>query len=302
MPFKEIKLNDGRIIPQIGFGTGSVNKSKPPSEVHDNVLTAIDVGFDHIDTAQVYGNELQVGEALKETGLSRSEIWVTTKWSGVAATRPAQAIKQSLDKLGLSYVDLYLIHSPRLVRPNVLQGWEEMQDVHKAGLAKSIGVSNFLISDLQELESAAITPAVNQILLHPYVYAATKPLLDYCAQKGIKIEAYSPLVPLTAYPGGPVDKPVYAIAERLGVAPEQVLLAWIKSKGAVILTTSSKKERLERYQGVADIDLTEEDVEAIEAAGAKGPGFARFRKYVKPLALGLAVQAAVYAFHKYLVY
>jgi len=297
MPFKEIKLNDGRIVPQIGFGTWKI----PQDKTQDNVLTAIEVGFDHIDTAQVYGNELQVGAALKETGLKRSEIWLTTKWSGVAGTRPAQAMKQSLEKLGLSYVDLYLIHSPRLVRPEILQGWEEMQDIHKQGLAKSIGVSNFLISDLQELESAAITPAVNQILLHPYVYKQTKPLLDYCAQKGIVIEAYSPLIPLTAYPGGPVDKPVYAIAKRLDVAPEQVLLAWIKAKGAIILTTSSKKERLERYQGVADIDLTDDDITAIENAGSKGPGLARFRKYVKPLAFGIALQAAAYVAYKCLV-
>ncbi|EJU02254.1 oxidoreductase [Dacryopinax primogenitus] len=297
MPFKEIKLNDGRIIPQIGFGTWKI----PQDKTQDNVLTAIDVGFDHIDTAQVYGNELQVGAALKETGLKRSDVWVTTKWSGVAATRPAQAIKQSLDKLGLEYVDLYLIHSPRLVRPNIFQGWSEMVDILKKGQSKSIGVSNFLISDLQELESSPITPAVNQILLHPYVYAQTKPLIEYCAQKGIVIEAYSPLVPLTQYPGGPVDKPVYAIAERLGVAPEQVLLAWIKSKGAVILTTSSKKERLERYQAVADIDLTDEDIEAIELAGAKGPGLARFRKYVKPVVLGLALQGAAYVAYRWLL-
>jgi len=298
MPFKEIKLNNGLIVPQIGFGTWKI----PQDKTQDNVLTAVEVGFDHIDTAQVYGNELQVGEALKETGLKRSEIWITTKWSGVAATRPAEAIQQSLQKLGLAYVDLYLIHSPRLVRPQVLQGWQEMEDLLKQGLTKSIGVSNFLIPDLQELESSAIVPAVNQILLHPYVYKQTKPLLDYCAQKGIVIEAYSPLVPLTQYPGGPVDKPVFAIADRLGVAPEQVLLAWIKAKGAIILTTSSKKERLERYQGVADIDLTDDDVAAIEEAGAKGPGFSRFCKYVKPLALGVVVQAAVFMAYKCLVH
>jgi len=297
MPFKEIKLNDGRVVPQIGFGTGAI----PQDKTQDNVLTAVDVGFDHIDTAQVYGNELQVGEALKETGLKRSEIWVTTKWSGVAATRPAEAMKQSLQKLGLAYVDLYLIHSPRLVRPAVLQGWQEMEDLQKQGLTKSIGVSNFLIQDLQELESSSIVPAVNQIMLHPYVYKQTKPLLDYCAEKGIIIEAYSPLIPLTQYPGGPVDKPVSKIADRLGVAPEQVLLAWIKSKGAIILTTSSKKDRLERYMGVGDFDLTEEDVAAIEKAGAKGPGFSRFRKYVKPVAIGVAVQAAVYMAYKCLV-
>jgi len=301
MPFQEIKLNDGRVIPQMGYGTGSVNKSKPPQEVHDSILTAIDVGFDHIDSAQYYGTEPLVGAALKETGLNRNEIWVTTKWSGVDGTRPAEAIKQSLQKLGLAYVDLYLIHFPRLVYPNVLQGWQEIEDLLKLGLAKSIGVSNFQISDLQQLESSTITPAVNQIRLHPYVYKENQPLLEYCARKGIVIEAYSPLAPLTQYPGGPVDKPVKAIAERLGVEPEQVLLAWIKSKGAVILTTSSKKERLERYQAVADIDLTQEDVAAIEEAGAKGPGLGRFRKYVKPLAIGIAVQGAAYMAYKCLV-
>ncbi|TYJ54507.1 hypothetical protein B9479_004831 [Cryptococcus floricola] len=259
MPFTEVTLNDGRKIPAIGFGTWKVPNDVTAGEVDQ----AIDIGFDHIDTAQaygreavVYGNETQVGQAIKQSALPRTDIW---------------SILESLDKLGLEYVDLYLIHHPRLAKGDIRGTWEAFEGLKKEGFVKSIGVSNFTKQDLQQLLThATIPPAVNQILLHPYVISTQAPLLAYLSQQNIVPEGYSSLVPLTSKPGGPVDKPVREIAERLGKEPEQVLLAWSKAKGAVIVTTSSKKSRLESYLSVGDITLSPDDVRAIDKAGIKG--------------------------------
>jgi len=175
-----------------------------------------------------------------------------------------------------------------------------MEHIKNAGLAKSIGVSNFGIDDLGILlASAKIKPAANQILLHPYVYAGQAPLLAYSAAQGIVSEAYSALIPITRQPGGPVDKPVNQIARRLNATADQVLLAWVKAKGAVAVTTSSKKIRLEGYLAAADLKLTPEDIAAIDAAGAKGARRQTFIKAVRIMAelmlLG-AIAFRIYAF------
>ncbi|WVQ85123.1 hypothetical protein IAT38_007288 [Cryptococcus sp. DSM 104549] len=266
MPFGTKTLNDGRKIPAIGFGTWKIPKEVTAGQVDQ----AIDVGFDHLDTAQVYRNEEEVGQALKESALARKEVWITTKWSGVDDKGPRQSIEESLEKLGVEYVDLYLIHHPRLAKGDIPGTWKELEKIKKDGLAKSIGVSNFGVQELQELlASATIKPVVNQILLHPYVIHSTTPLLDYLAKNDIVAEGYSSLFPLTSRPGGPVDKPVNDIAKRLKVKPEQVLLAWSKAKDAVVISTSSKKERLESYLDVGDITLSKEDIAAIDKAGTK---------------------------------
>ncbi|KAG2119316.1 NADP-dependent oxidoreductase domain-containing protein [Suillus clintonianus] len=146
-----------------------------------------------------------------------------------------------------------------------------MEKVQNDGLAKSIGISNFGVQDMETLMvSAQIKPTVNQILLHPYVYRRQKPILDYAAKNGIIIEAYSALIPITTAPGGPLDKPLNEIAAKFGVTPEQILMAWTKAKGAVVVTTSSKKARLEGYIAAGDITLSPEDIAAIDDAGALG--------------------------------
>ncbi|WWC97436.1 hypothetical protein V866_004316 [Kwoniella sp. B9012] len=267
MPFKDILLNDGRKIPAIGFGSWKIPKDVCAGQVGQ----AIDVGFDHLDTAQVYRNEEEVGQALKESGLARKDVWITTKWSGVDDKDPKTSCEESLRKLGIEYIDLYLIHHPRLCKGDIEGTWKKMEELKKLGYVKSIGVSNFTKENLQELlASASIKPVVNQILLHPYVIKSTTPLLQYMSSQHIVPEGYSSLIPLTSKPGGPVDKPVNDIAKRLNVKPEQVLLAWSKAKDAVIVTTSSRKERLEGYLDVGDIVLTKDDVKAIDDAGAKG--------------------------------
>ncbi|WWC85463.1 uncharacterized protein L201_000326 [Kwoniella dendrophila CBS 6074] len=267
MPFKDIQLNDGRKIPAIGFGSWKIPKDVCSGQVGQ----AIDLGFDHLDTAQVYRNEEEVGQAFKESGLSRKDVWITTKWSGLDDKEPKQSCEESLSKLGISYIDLYLIHHPRLCKGDIKGTWKKLEELKKLGYVKSIGVSNFTKEDLQELLSSChIKPVVNQILLHPYVIKQQTPLLDYMSTHHIVPEGYSTLIPLTSKPNGPVDKPVNEIAKRLNVKPEQVLLAWSKAKNAVIVTTSSRKERLEGYLNVGDIELTKDDVKAIDHAGAKG--------------------------------
>lgn len=266
MPFEEISLNDGNKIPAIAFGTGSVNKGK---DIHAYIEQAIDAGFSHVDTAQYYGNESSVSTALRETGLARSEFFITTKY---ASGDVQEEVRNSLEKLGLKQLDLYLIHFPDPTKDTV-KTWKEFEKVKEAGLSKSIGVSNFTIPDLEKLAKSGLTvPAVNQIRLHPYNYTQHKSLLEYHAQHGIITEAYGSLSPITTYPNGPVDAPLKKAASRLGITPTQVVFAWVKAKGAVIVTTSSSRQHLEEYLAVGDLSpLTQEEIQAIDEAGANGP-------------------------------
>ncbi|KAA1472735.1 Aldo/keto reductase [Dentipellis sp. KUC8613] len=287
MPWDTIKLNDGHAIPGIGFGTWTLGNGQGPI---DQVDQALSVGFEHIDTAQSYRNEQEAGQALRESGLARADVFITTKYSGLNGLDIETSIQNSLKNLGVSYVDLYLIHHPRLAVPDIPTAWAKMEKIKAAGLAKSIGVSNFDAAQLEILvQSAKVKPAANQILLHPYVYERQKPILDYAAQHGIAIEAYSALIPITHQPGGPVDAPVNAIAQRLGAAPDQVLLAWVKAKKAVVVTTSSKKSRLEGYLAAADLDLTDADIAAIDAAGARSTRQQTLRRAAVALLVGAAV-------------
>ncbi|EPQ51430.1 Aldo/keto reductase [Gloeophyllum trabeum ATCC 11539] len=267
MPWDLVKLNDGHTMPSIAFGTWTLGNGQGPI---DQVEQALSVGFEHVDTAQAYRNEAEAGQGIKESGLSRSDVFITTKYSGTGGLDVETSIDNSLKNLGVSYVDLYLIHSPRLATPDIPTIWSKMEKIKADGKAKSIGVSNFQVQHLETLlNSAKVKPAANQILLHPYVYKSQAPLLEYCAKNNIVVEAYSALIPLTHQPGGPVDKPVNAIASRLSAKPEQVLLAWVKAKGAVAVTTSSRKDRLQSYLSAADLELTNEDIESIDKAGAR---------------------------------
>ncbi|KAJ7451650.1 NADP-dependent oxidoreductase domain-containing protein [Mycena latifolia] len=266
MPFGTVALNDGNEMPTIAYGTGSVNKGK---DVTALCQQAIDVGFSHIDTAQAYETEGTVGRAIQESGLSRSELYITSKY---ARGEIQMSVRASLYQLKLQYLDLYLIHTPAFI-PDFESGWKQFERIKDDGLAKSIGVSNFNLEQLQRLvKSARILPAVNQISFNPYNYAQSKELLAYSAKHGIVTEAYSSLAPITKTPGGPVDAPVAAAAKRLGITPTQVILLWVKSKGVVIVTTSSSKAHLEEYMAVGDLPpLTDEEIAAIDEAGAKGP-------------------------------
>ncbi|KAJ3988090.1 Aldo/keto reductase [Lentinula detonsa] len=268
MALEPVILNDGNKIPPIAYGTGSKMKFH---DITQYIEQAIEVGFSHIDTAVFYQTEKYVGRAIKESGLARSELFVTTKYfQGVSVEK---SVRKSLTNLGLQYLDLYLIHQPRVIL-NLVKTWNEFEKVQQDGLAKSIGVSNLVkVEQLEHLiKVSKVRPAVNQILLHPYNYHEMKPILDACAKYDIVVEAYSSLSPITTYPGGPVDSPLKAAAQRIGATPTQVIFMWVRAKGAVIITTSTTKAHMEEYLAIANLPaLTEEEVASIDAAGAEGP-------------------------------
>ncbi|KAK0187792.1 NADP-dependent oxidoreductase domain-containing protein [Armillaria mellea] len=267
MAFGTVPLNDGTEIPLIAYGTGSVWKFQ---DVVPYVEQALETGFSHIDTAAYYQTEEGVSIGIKESGLDRKSLYIATKYDGGDIQ---QEVRKSLTKLGLKYVDLYLIHSPRLVTGSLENAWKELEKIKEDDLSKSIGVSNFQVEHLEQVvKTAKVVPAVNQINLHPYNHAEAVPVLEYCKKHGIVVEAYSSLTPITKAPGGPH-------AQRRNATPAQVLQLWVLSKGAVIVTTSSKKERLLEYLSVADLPpLAKEEIAAIDAAGALGPpGSSRIR-------------------------
>ncbi|KAF5347718.1 hypothetical protein D9756_010309 [Leucocoprinus leucothites] len=253
MPWEDVVLNDGNKIPSIAFGTSSAGHGQ---QAIDQIEQAISLGFSHVDTAQWYRTEVEVGKAFRECGLAREEIYITTKYSGLHDLDIQTSFQNSLENLGVSYIDSYLIHDPKNAVPDIPTAWRQFEDFKEKGLAKSIGISNFAVPELQKLLSIAkIKPAVNQILFHPYVYAEQAPTVALCQAEGIVVEAFSSLIPITHYSGGPVDILANKIAEAKSIAPEQVLLAWVKAKGVIPVTTSSKKDRLERYLDVGDIGM-----------------------------------------------
>ncbi|KAI5119234.1 hypothetical protein M0805_002159 [Coniferiporia weirii] len=292
MPWDAVTLNDGATMPSIAFGTWTLGNGQ---SVVDQVDQALNVGFEHIDTAQVYRNEAEAGKAFKDSGLARSDVFITTKWSGLDGLDIPTSINNSLKNLGVSYVDLYLIHSPRLANPDIPTVWAQMEKVKSDGLAKSIGISNFGVVDMEILlASAKIKPVVNQILFHPYVYAQQVPIVEAAKKDGIVIEAYSLLIPITRQPGGPLDKPLAQIGARLGATADQVLMAWAKAKGVVVVTTSSKESRLKGYLSAADLALTAADIADIDIAGAIGTRRLTARTFIRrAAAVALAGAAAL---------
>ncbi|KAJ3807794.1 NADP-dependent oxidoreductase domain-containing protein [Lentinula aff. lateritia] len=271
----KFKLNDGAQIPWLGFGTGTALFNKDSTEA---VKVAIQTGVTHLDGAQLYRNEESLGQGIKDSGIPREKLFVTTK---LAETPTAPTIKatleESLRKLSLDYVDLFLIHSPvvALREGKLKQWWKEMEEIKKGGLAKSIGVSNFTVEHLQIiLEDATVVPAVNQ--LHPYVWDVASKIYSFCKDKGIVIESYGGLSPIVRAPGGPVDPVLASAAERLSkesgtnVSPGQVLSKWLIQKDVVVVTTSSKVSRIEEALLTASLpDLTVDEIFAIETEGSK---------------------------------
>jgi len=244
--------------------------------VTEIVEQAFHSGFSHIDCAAFYANEEFVGTAIRESGVARRDLWITTKYDGGEVL---DAVHASLHKLGVEHLDLYLIHGPWII-PNgdVERLWDDIIEVREAGLTESIGVSNFTLELLQRVvEMGKVLPAVNQINLHPYNYASWKDVLEFSAKHGIVTEAYGTLAPITTYPGGPVDPVLAAIARRIGGTPGQVIFKWAHAKGFVVVTTTARRARMDEYLRVVHLpELTPGEVEAIDQASAQGPpGVAR---------------------------
>jgi len=236
---------------------------------------AIKTGFHHLDGAQVYGNEAELGQAIKDSAIPREKLYVTTKINGTKPQNTLEAFNTSLSKLQLDYVDLYLIHAPYFASsPTDLQRkWADMESILASGRAKSIGVSNFLISHLKTiLETAKVKPAVNQIEYHPYLQHITpagEDLLAFHREQGILTVAYGPLTAITKASPGPLDSVYERLGKKYGVGDGEIALRWMVDQGVVALTTSGKEERLKGYLGVGGFKLTDEEVEEIREVGAK---------------------------------
>ena len=257
MEIPKISLNNGTSIPQLGLGTWLNSKEK---ECVDSVKAAVEVGYRHFDTAQIYENEQYVGSALNESEISREELFITTKiwndnlwWEGFD-----ESFKESLKKLQTDYVDLLLIHFP--VTEERRPAWHKMEETYKAGKAKAIGVSNYTVRHLEELlKEATIKPVVDQVELH--VLLQQPDLVKYCKDNDIVIEAYSPLAH-----GYALDNPVIAeIAKKHGKNPAQILIRWCIEQGAVPLPKSIHPDRIRENFEVFDFALDNADLEQIKS-------------------------------------
>ena len=252
----QLELRDGEHIPQLGFGVFQV----PPEETVQAVMLALQAGYRHIDTAAAYGNEAEVGQAIKAAGLDRNEVFLTTKCFNYdhGYDEARRAFGASLERLESHYVDLYLIHWPVPAHDRYLDTWRAFIELQSEGLVRSIGVSNFQPAHLERLiAETGVTPAVNQVELHPHLQQPGLRRLH--SELGITTEAWSPLAQ-----GQVLDEPVITeIAERVGKTPAQVVIRWHLQIGNVVIPKSVTPERIEQNIDVFDFELTEQDLAAI---------------------------------------
>jgi len=263
MTVPTITLNDGNQIPQLGFGVFKVD----PGETERIVTDALEAGYRHIDTAAIYGNEEGVGAALAKSGIPRDELFITTKlWNSAQGTASAHAaIDESLTKLGLESVNLYLIHWPVPSKDLYLESWLALEEIKAAGKATSIGVSNFQLPHLEKVIAGSSTvPAVNQIELHPEFQQ--RDIREFAAANGIHIEAWGPLgqgkYDLFGNPA------ITAAAEATGKTPAQVVIRWHLQHGIIVFPKSNSAVRIAENFDVVDFELSADQVAAIDALDA----------------------------------
>ncbi|MDG9675193.1 aldo/keto reductase [Micromonospora sp. DH14] len=267
----DISLNDGTTIPQLGFGVFQIE----PKDTVAAVSTALEIGYRHIDTAEMYGNEAEVGEAVRMSGLDRGAVYVTSKLNN-GFHRPddaRRAFDSTLAALKMDYIDLFLIHwpLPTLYDGDYVSTWKVLEEVQRDGRARSIGVSNFQVPHLQRLaDEASVVPAVNQIEAHPYF--TNDEVRAYGREHNILTEAWSPIAQ------GKVlgDPTVVDIAEQLGRTPAQVVLRWHVQRGDIIFPKSTTPKRIEENTRIFDFELDDVAMERITElnkgeAGRQGP-------------------------------
>jgi 2,5-diketo-D-gluconate reductase A len=255
-----IQLNDGNSIPQLGFGVFQI----PPEETAEAVRLALEVGYRHIDTAEMYGNEREVGEGIRASGLDRDEVFVTSKLNN-SFHRPddaREAFARSLSELGFEQLDLFLIHwpLPTLYDGDYVSTWRTLEEFKQDGRSRSVGVSNFQVDHLERLAAETDTvPAVNQIEVHPYFQ--NREVAAYDEEHGIATEAWSPIAQ-----GDVLDDPVIGeIAEKNGRTPAQVVLRWHVQHGYIVFPKSTTPERIRENFQLFDFELEPGDVERIDS-------------------------------------
>ena len=251
-------LADGNRIPVLGLGVWQIPDGQ---ECVDAVTWALELGYRHIDTAQAYGNETSVGDGLRRSGVAREQVFITTKFDPTRID-PVVEAQRSLQRLGLDYVDLYLVHSPR---GGATRAWPSMERAHQLGYARSIGVSNFDVAELgQVMESASVAPVVDQVLLSPFDYRLA--LLDEGRSRNVAFEAYSPLGT-----GRHVsDTTVNRIASRIDRTPAQVLLRWGIQRDLIVIPKSAHRERIAENAEIFDFSLTDDDMAELDRLDRTG--------------------------------
>ena len=251
-------LADGNEIPLLGLGVWQVPNGP---ECVNAVRWALELGYRHIDTAQAYGNEESVGQALRESGVPRDEVFITTKFFP-ARDDPAAEIEGSLRRLGVDRVDLYIIHWPQ---GGPTWAWPGMERARELGHARSIGVSNFDVGELDEVIGAgSVSPVVNQVQFNPFAYR--RALLEACERHNVVLEAYSPLGTGRLLS----DQTVSGIAQRIGRTPAQVLLRWCLERGIPVIPKSTHRERIEENAQIFDFTLSDEDMAELDALDRTG--------------------------------
>jgi len=252
-----VRLNNGVQMPVLGLGVYQT----PPERVTQNAVKfALKVGYRHVDTARIYGNEADVGEAIRESGIPRKDLFVTTKlWnSNQGYDSTLRACEASLMRLGLDYLDLYLVHFPV---PDVRkESWRAMEVLLKKGRCRAIGVSNFTIRHLEELIGEShVIPSLNQVEFHPFLYQ--KELLKYCQKQGIQVEAYSPLAR-----GERLKHPrIGSLAEKYAKTPAQLMIRWGLQRGLVVIPKSTREERIRENSQVFDFDISDDDIRSLDS-------------------------------------
>ncbi|EMN11544.1 aldo/keto reductase [Leptospira borgpetersenii] len=251
-----VTLNNGLSMPILGLEVWKTQSGN----CREAVLNALEAGYRHIDTAKIYSNEEDVGKAIKESGIPRKEIFITTKlWNAdQGSDKTRKALETSLKKLGIDQVDLYLIHFP--VTSQRMDSWKELEKAYHDKLCKSIGVSNYTITHLTELlKNSEVTPTVNQVEFHPFLNQVN--LFEFCKKHKIQLEAYSPLAH-----GQKVEDPKIAeIAKKYGKTPAQILIRWAIEQKIVVIPKSTKKERIVENSKVFDFKISEEDMKILNS-------------------------------------